>query len=190
MCAQLREWLATDFGTWCCEPGYSAVPRRLLVEPLLTHQSGFPLEYKFFVFDGVARTVMLRANYGDRPHERIQAYYDMQWRQLPVRTSDMPYSSPASRPPEFDAMRVMAERLAGRRDHMRVDFLVSDGRVFVGELTGYHRSGLFCFQPDAQDFVFGEWWPLRRPMLRAFLTIIACDWGIKKPMDDTPFPSC
>lgn len=181
MRAQLGHWLATDYGNWCNEPGYSAVPRKLLVEPLLTHRGGFPLEYKFFMFNGVARMVMFRANYGDQAKERIQAYYDMEWRQLPVRTSDMPYSSPVARPPEFDTMRVMAERLAENRDHIRVDFLVSDGRVYVGELTIYHRSGLFRFDPDAQDFVLGEWWKVRRPMVRALLTMVACDWGLKKP---------
>jgi hypothetical protein len=181
MRAQLGHWLATDYGIRCNEPGYSAVPRRLLVEPLLTHQGGFPLEYKFFMFNGVARLVMVRANYGDRAQERIQAYYDMQWRQLPIRTSDMPHLSPVPRPLEFDTMRVMAERLAGDRDHIRVDFLVSDGRVYVGELTSYHRTGLFRFDPDAQDFVLGEWWKLRRPILRAILTIVACDWGINLP---------
>jgi hypothetical protein len=181
MRGQLGQWLATDYGIRCKEPGYSAVPRRLLVEPLLTHQGGFPLEYKFFMFNGVARLVMVRANYGDQASERIQAYYDMQWRQLPVRTSDMPYASPIPRPPEFDMMQLMAERLAGDRDHLRVDFLVSGGRVYVGELTSYHRGGLFRFEPDAHDFVVGKWWKLRRPMLRAFLTIVTCDWCISLP---------
>jgi TupA-like ATPgrasp len=181
MRAQLGHWLATDYGILCREPGYSAVPRRLLVEPMLTHQGGFPLECKFFMFNGVARLVMVRANYGDRAHERIQGYYDMQWRQLPVRTSDMPPSSEVPRPLEFDTMRVMAEKLAADHDHLRVDFLVSDGRVYVGELTSYHRGGLFRFDPDEQDFVLGEWWKLRRPISRAFLTIVTCDWGINLP---------
>ena len=47
------------------EPGYGAVPRQLLVEPLLTHRGGYPMECKFFMFNGVGRLVFLRANYGD-----------------------------------------------------------------------------------------------------------------------------
>ena len=57
--AQLANWLAIDFGIQMTEPGYSSVPRRLLVEPLLTDRGGFPNEYSFFVFSGVARLVML-----------------------------------------------------------------------------------------------------------------------------------
>jgi len=157
MRAQLGRWLAIDYGIETIEPGYSAVPRRLLVEPLLTHRGGFPSEYKFFMFNGVAPLVMLRANYGDLAHERIQAYYDMQWRLLPLRTLDMPCASPVPCPPEFDIMRIMAEKLAEGRDYIRVDFLVSDGHVYVGELTSYHRSGFIRFEPDKQDFVLGEW---------------------------------
>ena len=75
-------------------------------------------------------------------------------------------------------MRVMAERLTEDRDHIRVDFLVSDGRVYIGELTSYHESGMTRFDPDKMDFVLGEWWELRRAFLRACWTIITRDWGI------------
>jgi hypothetical protein len=180
MRAQLGRWLADDYGIEMSEPGYSAVPPRLLVEPLLTHRGGYPVEYKFFMFNGVARLVLLRANYGDLSHERIQSYYDLKWRQLPLRTSDMPFTDPVPCPPEFDTMRAMAERLAEDRDHIRVDFLVSDGRVYVGELTSYHRSGWFLFEPDKMDFVLGEWWQLRRPFLRAFWTVMTRDWAITR----------
>src|SRR5262249_41753925 len=98
---QLKCWLAADFGILQSEPGYGPVPRRLLVEPLLTNQGGFPVECKFFVFNGVARLVSLRINYGDQGHERTQAHYDMQWRLLPLRGLDEPCSTkPIPRPPE------------------------------------------------------------------------------------------
>lgn len=142
------------------------MPRRLLIEPLLTNNGDFPGEYKFFVFNGIPRVVMHRANYGDQTHERTQAWYDMQWRLLPIRTSGNPSGDPVPRPREFDC------------DHVRVDFLVSDGCVYVGELTSYHRSGFFRFEPDAYDFIIGQMWKLRRPFLRASWTIITRDWNI------------
>jgi hypothetical protein len=133
------------------------------------------------MFNGVARLVLLRTNYGDLGHERTQDYYDMQWRLLPVRNLDVPCrTNPAPHPLEFDTMRVMAERLAEDRDHIRVDFLVSDGRVYVGELTCYHESGMTRFEPDKMDFVLGEWWQLRRPFLRAFWTVMTRDWNIAR----------
>ena len=129
------------------------------------------------MFNGVARLVLLRANYGDLGHERTQAYYDMQWRLLPLGTLDVPYcTNLLPRPPEFDTMRAMAERLAEDRDHIRVDFLISDGRVYVGDLTSYHESGMTRFDPDKMDVVLGEWWELTRPFLRACWTIITREW--------------
>jgi hypothetical protein len=172
--------LASDFSIELNEPGYSPVPRRLLVEPLLTDQGSFPIEYKFFVFNGVARLVLLRTNYGDHGHERTQAHYDMQWRLLPFRGLDVPCSTnPVARPPEFDTMRDIAEKLAQDLDYIRIDFLVSDGRVYVGELTAYHESGMTRYEPDKMDFVLGEWWQLKHPLSRALWTIVTRDWGVK-----------
>ena len=180
MRAQLGRWLATDFGIEFIEPGYSAVPPQLFIEPLLTDRGGFPREYKFFMFNGVARLVMLRANFGDLTDDRVQSYYDMQWRLLPLRTADMPSTTSVPCPPEFNTMCVMAEKLARDRDHIRVDFLVTDGRVYVGELTSYHRRGIFRFEPDHWDYVLGEYWQLKRPLMRAFWTIVTRYWGITK----------
>lgn len=64
---QLGRWLAIDYGIELYEPGYCAVPHRLLVEPLLTHQGGFPIEYKFFMFDGVTLLIMLQSITGIWP---------------------------------------------------------------------------------------------------------------------------
>jgi hypothetical protein len=162
--AQLARWLAIDFGLKKIEPGYRGVPRWLLVEPLLTNRGDFPAEYKFFMFNGVGRFVLFRANYGDELLEHTNAYYDMQWRLLPIRTLDVPRANAVPCPPEFDTMRRMAERLTQQRDFIRVDCLVSDGRVHVGELTSYHESGLANFELDEHDIMLGEWWELRRPL--------------------------
>jgi hypothetical protein len=175
VCTKLQSWLATDFGILMDEPGYSPVPRQLLVEPLLTYRGSPPLEYRFFVFDGVVRLVM----HYDSGREGVHiSYYDALWKHLRLRTSDRPWTEPVPRPEEFDSMREMAEKLAGSRDFIRVDFLVDDTRVYVGELTLYHRSGLFAFDPDEFDFVLGAWWRLRRPIWRALRTIAERDWGI------------
>jgi TupA-like ATPgrasp len=180
MRGQLGSWLASDFGMMLTEPGYSAVPPRLLVEPLLTYQGGFPIEWKFFMFNGITRFVLLRTNYGDLGRERRHAYYDAQGRLLPLRVLDVPHNTnPVPRPPEFETMRVMAESLAKDRDHIRVDFLVSDGHVYVGELTCYHQSGMTRFEPDKMDFALGQWWQLKHPFLRALWTVMTRDWIIR-----------
>ena len=108
ICTQLGGWLATDYGVQCCEPGYSAVPRRLLVEPLLTNRGGFPIEYMFFMFErGCALGVGSSQLWGPTPSAH-PFLLRMKWRQLQLRTSDMPNAKPILRPPELDTMRVMA----------------------------------------------------------------------------------
>jgi TupA-like ATPgrasp len=177
--AQFAGWLSTDYSDLAKEPGYAAVPRRLLIEPLLTDNGGFPAEYMFFMFSGIARVVMVKANYGDQKHERTQTYYDLEWRRLPIRTLEVQCdATPVPRPRELETMRIMAERLAENCDHIRVDFIVGNGRVYVGELSSYHKSGFFRFERDEHDLMLGQWWELRRPLLRACWTVITRDWNI------------
>jgi hypothetical protein len=133
------------------------------------------------MFNGVARLVLLRTNYGDLGHERTQDYYDMQWRLLPVRNLDVPCrTNPAPHPLEFvHYARHGRASGGGPRSHSR-RFSGSDGRVYVGELTCYHESGMTRFEPDKMDFVLSEWWQLRRPFLRAFWTVMTRDWNIAR----------
>ena len=41
--------------------------------------------------------------------------------------------------------------------HVRVDFYDINGKVYFGELTFYHLSGLKKFQPEKYDQIFGGW---------------------------------
>jgi hypothetical protein len=179
--AQLSEWLAIDYGLRENEPGYRTVPRRIMVEPYLAEESGFAPEYKFFVFDGAARLVLARRKFGEAESERTNDFYTLPWRHAPTRKAGVTALGPQPPPPELDLMRTMAETLAGRRDQLRVDFLIAQGRVYVGELTPYHWSGHTDFEPAHFDRAFGEFWRVRRPILRALWTMASNDCPLDPP---------
>ena len=40
---------------------------------------------------------------------------------------------------------------------MRVDFYEVGGKVYFGEMTFYHWSGLVPFEPVEWDRAFGDW---------------------------------
>ena len=54
-------------------------------------------------------------------------------------------------------MKEMAEKLAKNLRAARVDFYQVDGKVYFGEITFFHFSGLEPFKPDEWDYKFGEW---------------------------------
>ena len=40
---------------------------------------------------------------------------------------------------------------------VRVDFYVSDGKIYFGEMTFYPTSGYTAFVPEEYDNIFGQW---------------------------------
>ena len=54
----------------------------------------------------------------------------------------------------IEAARVLSSDV----DHTRVDFYNVGRRVYFGEMTLYHGSGLLHFFPDSFDFELGACW--------------------------------
>ena len=53
-------------------------------------------------------------------------------------------------------MKTLAARLSQGIPQVRVDFYEIGGRVYFGEYTFYHWSGLVPFDPDEADLRIGE----------------------------------
>ena len=56
-----------------------------------------------------------------------------------------------------------AERLAGKRDFLRVDFYEIDGQVKFGEFCLFPGSGLDPFDPVSLDQHLGALWAAQHP---------------------------
>ena len=54
-------------------------------------------------------------------------------------------------------MKDLARKLSKDIPHVRVDFYEVDGKVYFGEMTFFHFSGIVPFEPDEWDFTFGSW---------------------------------
>ena len=62
-------------------------------------------------------------------------------------------------------MIFVAEKLAQGIPHVRVDFYEVAGKIFVGEMTFYHLSGLVKFEPMEWDYKLGDLLDLERDAL-------------------------
>lgn len=51
----------------------------------------------------------------------------------------------------------LASKLSKGIPHVRVDFYNVDGKIYFGELTFYHFSGIEKFEPEKYDHIFGSW---------------------------------
>jgi hypothetical protein len=154
-----RDWLATDYGRDHVEWAYRPIPRRILVEELLPFRNGNPADdLKFAVFDGVVQMAQLNNN---KFHDHKNAFVTRDWMPLPIRRAREVLPVLPERPAGFDRMVAIAERLGQAFDYVRVDFLLTDQRFALSELTLYSGSGFTPFTPPEYDLILGQVWNQR-----------------------------
>jgi TupA-like ATPgrasp len=156
------EWLGHDFGggpnqEWA----YSQIPRRLLVEEMLSGpDGGLPDDYKFFVFHGRCRYVQVVTDrFSKRPSED---FYLPSWERLGLSSGKRSADARLCRPDRLCDMIELAERLGAETDFVRVDLYTLPNRLVFGELTNYPAGGYARFDPPHFDLEFGRHWTVPR----------------------------
>lgn len=144
-------WLAKPYGEWLDEWHYTQARRLLLVEPFIGPAHALPVDYKIYVFGGVARCIQVHL---DRASRHRWTQYDRQWRRLSASAGDDDVAPPRS----LATMLRAAESIAAGRDHLRVDFYEMDGQPLFGEACLFPGSGLDPFHPAELDAQLGAYW--------------------------------
>jgi len=158
---QLNEGLQRQYFYWGREWPYKFVKPRLIAEEFIEDTPGEALrDYKYFCFDGVPKLMYISR---DRAAEPTTDFFDMDFNLIDMRMRDKNSNVPVEKPKEFDAMRSIAERLSENIPHLRVDFYVVNGQIYVGELTFYHCSGFATIHPDHWNYTLGSWITLPQP---------------------------
>lgn len=152
-----ESWLSQLYGQGPNrEWAYGHVPRRLVVEELLTGaEGGIPDDYKFFVFHGTCRYVQVDRGRFDG---RTQDFFDRDWAHLPLSGGNPWAAPPIPRPSRLDEMVELAERLAQDTDFVRVDLYDLPGRIVFGELSSFPAGGDSPFEPESFNLEFGSHW--------------------------------
>ena len=114
-----------------------------------------PDDYKFFCFDGKVRLLFVATGRGSG--DTRFDFYNEHFEHMPFLNGHPNADIEPSRPETFEMMVELAERLSIGIPHVRVDFYDVGGRIYFGEMTFYHFSGLVPFQPDDYDALFGRW---------------------------------
>lgn len=61
------------------------------------------------------------------------------------------------KPVAFEQMKSLAIELSKGCPHLRVDFYLINGNIYVGELTFYHCSGFTEVRPEEWNLTMGKW---------------------------------
>lgn len=149
--ARTEPWGRKAYGRWLDEWLYAQIPRGILVEPFVGENGQLPIDYKIFVFGGVASHVQVHLE-REKGHRWI--VFDRYWNRVSAQTADADPACPKS----LREMLNAAETLARGFDFVRCDFYEIGGKPLFGEMTFYPGSGLDKFNPVTLDAEFGRYW--------------------------------
>lgn len=154
---KLKSHLDRDYYIRNREWPYKNVPHRIIAEPYMEDSSTGELrDYKFFTFGGVPKVLYIAQGRGS-DGETVADFFDMDFNHLPFTIDHDMAPVPPERPENFALMKELAAKLSEGTPQLRVDFYEVDGKVYFGEMTFFHCSGMAPFHPEEWDRKFGEW---------------------------------
>lgn len=140
------------------EWAYKSVKPRIIAEQFMEDSTTKDLrDYKLFTFNGVCKLLYVATERQDKNSETKFDFFDAEFNHLDFRNSHPNAAVVPPKPKCFDEMRVLSEKLSQGTPHLRVDFYEVDGKVYFGELTFCHMSGLMPFEPHEWDEKIGSW---------------------------------
>ncbi|MBP5162475.1 MAG: hypothetical protein ILP16_05805 [Spirochaetales bacterium] len=153
--SELEESLNSNYYRFNREWPYKNIKPKIIAEEYLQHGSDDYLwDYKFFCFNGEPKIMYMEKEASD---VRTEAFFDMDRNYLDLEMDDPRPEKAPELPPCFDEMRGLAASLSEGIPFLRVDFFLVGSKVYVGELTFFHQSGLTPIKPKEWDYKLGEW---------------------------------
>lgn len=154
----INKYLKRDFYKRWREWPYKYASKKIIIEKYMEDDETKELrDYKFFVFDGKVKALFIAS---DRQNEKVETkfdFFDENFKHLPITNGHPNAAIEPNKPANFDLMKEFAEKIAAGIPHVRVDFYEINGKVYFGEITFFHWSGLVSFEPNEWDYTFGDW---------------------------------
>lgn len=133
------------------EPAYKFVRPRIITEEAVGR--GHEIwDYKVFCWKGEPRLIQVDV---DRHSDHKRVIYDTNWRLLPVRYN-YENCSEVPRPEALEVMLQCAAKLSAPFESIRVDFYLTEQRIYVGELTNFPEQGHGRFGSVEQEQLFSN----------------------------------
>jgi hypothetical protein len=135
---------------------YKNVKPMVLAEKYMEDESGFELkDYKVFNFNGEPKIIEI--DY-DRFKGHKRHLYDVDWNKIDA-TIEFPSDPDRSfeKPKVLDQLLSLARTLSEGIPHVRTDFYIVRDRIYFGEMTFFHGSGLEHITPLDFDKQMGSW---------------------------------
>ena len=155
---ELEKSLKNNFYFQGREWPYKNVKPRIIAEVYMEDELTHELrDYKFFCFDGVVKALFVATERGSSTAETKFDFFDAEYKHLPFTNGHPNANVLPEKPEHFEEMKVLASKLSQGIPHVRIDLYECNCKVYFGEMTFFHWSGLKPFDPEEWDYTFGSW---------------------------------
>ena len=151
----LRKGLKQDYFITSREWPYKYVKRRIVAEEYMADESGTELkDYKVFCFDG--KVELIEVDF-DRFKNHKRNLYTPNWEFIDAQI-EFPNdkNKKIEKPQALEKMLEIASKLSKGMPHARVDFYSVREKIYIGEITLFHGSGMEKFTPEKLNIRLGE----------------------------------
>lgn len=153
---KLRKYGKRDYSLVSKEYPYKNVKHRFLAESYIEDESGYELkDYKFFCFNGQVKFLFVAT--GRQQNDTRFDFFDENFNHLPIINGHPNADRCPTEPINFEEMKAVASMLSKGIPHVRIDLYNVNGKIYFGEYTFFHWSGLVPFNPQKWDYVFGSY---------------------------------
>ena len=152
-----REGLNENYYIGNREWPYKNVERRVFAEQYMEDEYGELRDYKWFCFDGQVKALFIASDRSKGEHATRFDFFDENFNHLPFTNGHPNADVLPAKPRMFDKMKELAAQLSKGIPHVRVDFYEVGDKVYFGEMTFFHWSGMMPYEPEEWDYKFGEW---------------------------------
>ncbi|MEW9669681.1 ATP-grasp fold amidoligase family protein [Ammoniphilus sp. 3BR4] len=152
--SRMKKWLKSNWYDKSMERNYKPLKGRVMIEKFLWDSSGRIKEYKFQCFHG--SRIFLRL-----PGHSTLRIYNRKGDVIHERIDKQSFHHPPEKPKQLEKMFALAHILAKDFPYVRVDFIVANGRIYVGELT-FATGGGFLPAPKEWSLKLGSLLDLKR----------------------------
>ncbi len=136
---------------------YKKVKPRIIAEKYMEDETGELRDFKFFCFDGKMKALFIAT---DRSNPKVETkfdFFDEEFNHLPFTNGHPNALTCVPKPDGFEEMKKVAEKLSQGIPQSRIDLYNINGKIYFGEITFFHWSGLTPFVPEEWDYTFGSW---------------------------------
>ena len=136
---------------------YKNVSKRIIAEKYLESDNGVLNDYKVLCFSGKAKLIEYHANRFGSNH--TQDFYDTNWNKTSLSQGGLDTVSDhiVDRPTCLEKMLELSESLAKGIPMCRIDWYITNQKLYFGEITFFDASGFEPFDREEDEIMLGSW---------------------------------